>query len=64
MKGVGLRRVRQRRHAHAGEAPLYLDHWQDEVNDGAGVQQVVPRLASEQLAAKKEETDKRYRKTG
>lgn len=36
-------------HVDAGEASLYLDHRQDEVDDGASVEHVVPRLVSEEL---------------
>jgi len=46
---VGIRSVGQVLHVDAGEASLYLDHREDEVDDGAGVEQMVPRLVAEEL---------------
>lgn len=48
-EGVGIRRGSQVRRLHARQASLYLDHRQDEVDDRAGVQQVVPHVVPEQL---------------
>lgn len=44
--------MRQLLHPHAWKASLYLDHRQDEVDDCAGVEQVVPRLIPEQLGGR------------
>lgn len=50
-EGIGVRRVRQLRQVRARQTSPYLDHWQDEMDHRAGVQQLVPRLVPEQLGA-------------
>lgn len=51
-QGVDVRRLGQPFQAHARQTPLDLDHRQDEVDDRAGVQQVVPRCVPVHLGAR------------
>lgn len=51
MQGGRVQGVGQLLHAQAREAPRNLDHREDEVDDRADVQQLVPPLVSDQLLA-------------
>lgn len=52
VQGIRVHGLGQLLEAHAGQAPRYLDHGQDEMKDGADVQQLIPGFVSDQLLAK------------
>lgn len=62
---VGVEGVGQPLHAHARQTSLYLHHWDDEMDNRADVQQLVPRLVPNQLFAgskRERKKEKKYKR--